>query len=86
MLCRRASNALHTCTSNALHICAYNAMHPCASNVMHAATLMRAVPVVVVVVVVVVIGVLVVVVSKYSMNHTTATHVSLKRFWLNHLC
>ena len=44
---------------------------------MHAATLMRAVPVVVVVVVVVVIGVLVVVVSKYSLNHTTATHVSL---------
>ena len=77
MLCRRASNALHTCTSNALHICAYNAMHPCASNVMHAATLMRAVPVVVVVVVVVVRGVQVVVMSKYSMTHTTATHVSL---------
>ena len=44
---------------------------------MHAATLMRAVPVVVVVVVVVVRGVLVVVMPKYSMTHTTATHVSL---------
>jgi len=44
---------------------------------MHAATLMRAVPVVVVVVVVVVRGVLVVVMSKYSMTHTIATHVSL---------